>query len=183
MDWFGFWTVPDHPAPDADCLVVLSYAVTDERVPTAPTRAAIRKAASWLRQYPHSLVIMSTGDNQHLGIPNSRVMKDYGMKMGIPARNIVEEARSLTTYENLKYSERLFNKFGRRRLMLVLYDLHVRRTLAIARAMGWRDIRWISATGPGSSAFGIKRFQTFSRLSVFLYEIGAFVYNRIRGEV
>jgi len=40
---------------------------------------------------------MSTGDNQRLGVPNSRVMVEYAVGLGILRESLIEEDRSLST--------------------------------------------------------------------------------------
>jgi uncharacterized SAM-binding protein YcdF (DUF218 family) len=183
MDIFKFWTVPDKPPPAVDCFILLSYCVENAQTPTRPTRAMIQLVANWRKRFPRAFVIMSTGDNQHLGVPNSQVMVAYAKKLGIPAKYLIEEDRSHTTVENLLFSKQIADGRHFRNLTLVLYDLHVKRALAVAEKIGLSDIHWISATSSGSPAYGIKSLQTYSRLTIFLYEILAFVYNLLRGQV
>ena len=183
MDIYKLWTVPDSPPKYTDCFIVLSYAVENARIPTVPTQVAIRLAYTWWKKNPTAKIIMSTGDNQKLGVTNSRVMARYAGKLGIPERLVLEEDRSKTTYENLIFSKQIADRHNLKHITLVMYDLHVRRTLAIARKLGWQEYNWISVSGRGSPAYGIKRFQTYSRLTIFIYEILAYFYNRIRGEL
>ncbi|OGG05067.1 hypothetical protein A2Z33_07345 [Candidatus Gottesmanbacteria bacterium RBG_16_52_11] len=181
-DIFGFYTVKDNPPVQTDCLIVLSYAVRKSE-PTQPTKAAIRLARYWWRRFPSAFVIMSTGDNQRLGIPNSAIMARFGRKVGIPAVKIIEESKSRNTVENLRFSRDLASARGLRHVTLIMYDLHTRRALAVARKSGWSGLTWVSATGSGGPAFGLKYFQTYSRLTIFIYEITAFIYNIFRREV
>jgi uncharacterized SAM-binding protein YcdF (DUF218 family) len=126
---------------------------------------------------------MSTGDNQNLGVSNSTVMAAYAVRMGVPKSRIIEENQSKDTYQNLVYSREITRKMGIRNPTYVTYDLHTRRMLRIARKLGMHDIYYISAGGKGSPAYGIKALQTYSRLTVFIYEILAHIYNLIRGEL
>ncbi|MFC1647158.1 YdcF family protein [Patescibacteria group bacterium] len=183
MSLYKLWNLPDSPPTKPDCFLVLSYAVCDEKSPTIPTQTIIRLAYVWWKRYPKSKVIMSTGDNQGLGIPNSRVMVNFARQLGIPAKNLIEEDKSKDTYTNLIYSQRIVNKEKLKKVTLVLYDFHVRRSLAVAKKIGWNNLNWISTTSVGSPAYGIKRFQTFSRGSIFIYELIAYLYNKIRGEL
>jgi uncharacterized SAM-binding protein YcdF (DUF218 family) len=183
MNLYQRWIVEDNPPVRPDCFVVLSYAVEDGQNPTVPTQAVIRLAAARWKKFPRSVIIMSTGDNQKLGVPNSRVMTLYAVGLGVPRRNLIEENRSRTTYENLIYSREIIKKRKLKNITLVTYDLHMRRTLAVAKKLGWKNLTWVSAPSPGSPAYGIKRFQTYSRLTIFCYELLATVYNRLRGEL
>ncbi|OGG09566.1 hypothetical protein A2154_01405 [Candidatus Gottesmanbacteria bacterium RBG_16_43_7] len=178
-----FWTVGDHPVTRPDCLIVLSYAVESNKRLTKPTQAAINAADKIWKKNPRAVVIFSTGDNQGLGIPNSRVMAAYGRRLGIPTESIIEEDKSLTTYENLLFSFQIARKLKCRKILFVAYDLHIRRMLAIARKMKIYPLYWISATSAGSPAYGIKRFQTYSRLTILVYEMIAYIYNWFKREL
>ena len=90
----NFWTIPDNPPTNPDCFVLLSYALKDRSMPTKPTRSLIELAYRWWLKFPNAKLIMSSGDNQRLGIPNSKVMADYALKLGIPSGVIIEEDRS-----------------------------------------------------------------------------------------
>jgi len=184
MDIFGFWKIKDHPPFEkSDCFIVLSYAVESKENPTKPTKAAIDLALKWRRKFPRSKIIMSTGDNQSLKIPNSRVMKNYAVSKGVSEDDILEESKSKDTYQNLICSIDIANKNKYKNITFVMYDLHVRRMLKIAEKMGLRDFYWVSASSPGSPAYGIKYIQTYSRLTILIYEMLAFIYNIIRRQI
>jgi uncharacterized SAM-binding protein YcdF (DUF218 family) len=183
MDFYKFWTVSDNPPKHTDCFIILSYAVEDIQTPTVPTKATIQLVSKWRNKFPHASVIMSTGDNQKLGVPNSKVMVEYAEQLGIPKRYLIEEGKSWSTYENLICSKEIIDKKKFTHVTLVLYDLHVRRTLAVAAKLGWKNFSWISISSQGSPAYGWKYVQTYSRLTIFLYELLAYVYNWLRGEL
>jgi len=163
--------------------VVLSYAVEDRENPTVPTKAAICLAHRWWKKHPKASIIMSTGNNQRMDVSNSRVMVNYATKLGIPQKYLIEEDKSWDTVTNIKFTDQILQKKKFTRVIYVMYDLHVRRTLAIAKKMGKKDIHWISTASQGSPAYGIKFFQTYSRFTIFCYEILAYVYNRLKGEI
>jgi uncharacterized SAM-binding protein YcdF (DUF218 family) len=173
----------DYPPKKVDFFVLLSYAVADVVNPTLPTKAMIKLVFNWWKKFPRAKIIMSTGDNQGLGISNARVMANYAVKIGIPRQNLIEEDKSKTTYENLIYCQNIINNYKSRNVTYVLYDLHVRRTLAILKKLGWQNYRWISIKSPGSPAYGIKFFQSYSRLTIYIYENLAYVYNWLKGEL
>jgi uncharacterized SAM-binding protein YcdF (DUF218 family) len=161
--------------------VIPSYALVDRLVPTRPTRAQIELAREWWKEYPSAKIIMSTGDNQRLGIPNSAVMVEYAVGLGISRENLIEEGRSLNTYENLLYSMEIIERNGWRQPTLVTMDLYTRRAVATARKLGWDDFYWLSVYSRGEPAHGYKYFQTYSRATILLYEMGALLYSKARG--
>ena len=175
------WTLPDNVPPNPDCFVIPSYALRDRSTPTNPTRAQIQLAYTWWLKFPKAKLIMSTGDNQGLGIPNSRVMAAFAMKLGIPQENIIEEDQSLNTHENLLYSMKIMQREGIKQPTLVTLDLYTRRAVAIGRKLGMAPFHWLSVFAHGEPAYGYKWLQTHSRFTIFCYEIAATVYSKAVG--
>ena len=124
---------------------------------------------------------MCTGDNQGLGIPNSTVMAEYAMKLGLPRENVIEEDRSRNTYQNLRYSMEIIKGLGLKQPTLVTLDLYTRRAVATARKQGWTDFYWLSVFSKGQPAYGYKWIQTHSRFTIFCYEVGAMILSKIVG--
>jgi uncharacterized SAM-binding protein YcdF (DUF218 family) len=175
------WMINDHKPLDPGCFVIPSYALKDRSLPTKPTRAEIELAFEWWQRFPNSKLIMSTGDNQGLGIPNSTVMAEYAMRLGLPRENIIEEDRSRTTHENLLYSMEIIKQQNLKQPTLVTLDLYTRRAVATARKLGWKDFCWLSVFSKGEPAYGYKWLQTHSRFTIFFYEVGAMMLSKIVG--
>jgi uncharacterized SAM-binding protein YcdF (DUF218 family) len=178
-----WWTIADHPPSNPDCFVIPSYALKDRSLPTRPTRAQIELACRWWQSFPGARLIMSTGDNQHLGLPNSTVMAAYAQRLGVPRAHLIEEDRSRNTFENLLYSWQIVEERGFQQPTLVTLDLYTRRAVATARKLGWGDFYWLSVYSRGEPAYGYKWLQTHSRLTIFCYEVGAMLYSKIVGWV
>jgi uncharacterized SAM-binding protein YcdF (DUF218 family) len=176
-----FWHIPDRLPSAPDCLVIPSYALKDRHTPTLPTRAQISVAYIWWRRFPNARLIMSTGDNQALGISNASVMADYAVRLGVPRANIIEEDQSLTTYENMSFTDSIIEGEGLRQPTLVTLDLYTRRAVATARRLGWEDFYWISVYSQGEPASGYKWLQTSSRTTIFCYEVLAMAYSKFVG--
>ncbi|MGD9253154.1 MAG: YdcF family protein [Holophagae bacterium] len=175
------WTIADRPPVQPGCFVVPSYALRSAATPTLPTRAALDVAASWHRRFPSAPILVSTGDNQRLGVTNASVMAAYLSDHGVPTTGIIEEDQSLNTFENLTNCGRIIEKGGFTQPTLVTLDLYTRRAVAVAQKLGWDDVRWISVRADGEPAAGWKWFQTYSRATIFIYEVAAMVYCRLRG--
>jgi uncharacterized SAM-binding protein YcdF (DUF218 family) len=177
------WTIPDHPPSIPGCFVIPSYALKDRSMPTKPTIAQIELAAEWWRRFPNSSLIMCTGDNQRLGLSNASVMAAYAVRIGVPAEKVIEEDKSLNTYENLFYALEIIRERNFRQPTLVTLDLYTRRAVATARKMGWEDFYWLSVYSSGEPAYGYKYFQTHSRFTLYVYELLAMVYSKMVGWV
>jgi uncharacterized SAM-binding protein YcdF (DUF218 family) len=175
------WTIPDHPPSNPDCLVIPSYALLDRSTPTAPTRAQIELAHTWWKRFPQARLILSTGDNQGLGVSNASVMADYAAGLGIPRQCLIEEDRSRNTVQNLRYSMEIIQREGLRQPTLVTLDLYTRRAVATAKKLGWVDFNWLSVYSQGQPAYGYKWLQTNSRITIFCYEVGAMLYSKMVG--
>jgi len=180
---YDLWTIPDNKPVDCDCFIVLSYGVKSRFTPTKPTRELIKLAKKWQKKFPQSKIIMSTGDNQLLGKTNATIMAEYGKKIGIPKNSIIEEGLSMDTYENLTFSKKLMDIHKLKKPTIVAYDFHTKRAVAIANKLGWSGYSWLSAKSPGEGAYGHKYLQTISRLSIFIYEILAWFYNKKKGQI
>jgi uncharacterized SAM-binding protein YcdF (DUF218 family) len=177
------WMIPDHPPSDPGCFVIPSYALKDRFTPTKPTAAEIKLAVEWWRRFPRASLIMCTGDNQRLGVTNASVMAAYAVSLGVPAQNVIEEDRSVNTYENLYNAWQIIQERNFRQPTLVTLDLYTRRAVATARTMGWNDFYWLSVYSSGEPAYGYKRFQTHSRFTLYLYEVLAMFYSKMVGWV
>jgi len=177
------WIIPDQPPDQPGCFVIPSYALKDRRTPTRPTIAQIELAYEWWRKFPRAILIMCTGDNQRLGITNASVMADYAHALGIPRENLIEEDRSLNTYENLFYANEIIQERDLRQPTLVTLDLYTRRAVKTARKINWGDFYWLSVYSPGEPAHGYKWFQTHSRFTLYIYELIAMGYSKLVGWV
>jgi len=177
-DW---WCIDDKPPSHPDCFVIPSYALKNRYLPTRPTRAQIELAYGWWTRFPDAYLIMSSGDNQRLGVTNAQVMADYAVGLGVPREKIIEEDRSLNTYENLLYCLEIIKAKGLKQPTLVTLDLYTRRAVATARKLGWTDFYWLSAFSEGEPAYGYKWLQTHSRFTIFWYELFALLYSKVVG--
>jgi len=176
-----FWTIPDHPPSNPGCLIVPSYALKDRALPTKPTRAQIELAIAWWKQFPRAKIIMCTGDNQGLGVTNARVMVEYAARLGVPRENLIEETASQNTWENLFNGLTIAARQNWTQPTLVTLDLYTRRAVATARQQGWKHFCWLSVFSEGESAYGLKAIQTYSRVTIFCYEVIALVYSKMVG--
>ncbi|MEA3407141.1 MAG: YdcF family protein [Chloroflexota bacterium] len=179
----NWWTIDDNPPSHPECFVISSYALRDRSLPTKPTRAQIELAYQWWKRFPDAYLIMSSGDNQRLGITNAKVMADYAVGLGVPRGSIIEEDRSLNTHENLLYCLKIIEEKGLQQPTLVTLDLYTRRAVATARKLGWSDFYWLSVFSEGEPAYGYKWLQTRSRFTIFWYELFALLYSKMVGWV
>ncbi len=175
------WMIKDNLPQKTDCLIVLSYTVKNKTTPTKLTQAVLDLTYGLWRKFPKAKVIVSTGDNQGLGVTNAQVMKQYLISLGMPENTITKEDKSMNTYENLKYSWSILKKSKYKNITLITLDLHARRSVATAKKLGMENFSWISAYAKGDKAYGKKYLQTYSRFTILAYEILAYCYSAIKG--
>lgn len=175
------WLVPDNPPESCDLLIALSYGLDKNADLTPMTKAVVDKAVELWQKNPRAKIIMSTGDNQRLGVSNARKMAEYAQGRGVAQENIIEEARSKNTYENVKYSVGIAQKLGAKKPALVAYDLHMRRALLTFRKLKI-PIGHISAVSE-RTVVGAGKYWQLNRLTMLVYELLATIYSHLRNWV
>jgi uncharacterized SAM-binding protein YcdF (DUF218 family) len=127
-----------------DAIVVLAGA---SRPPEAQGLAALPaedtlyrclRAVEMYRQGPPCPVVVSGGQmTPNLPVPAlARVMRDFLIGQGIPAEKVVEEDKSLSTYENAVRTARLLHQRGLQRVLLVTSGHHLERAVRCFRRQG-----------------------------------------------
>jgi uncharacterized SAM-binding protein YcdF (DUF218 family) len=173
------WNLPDQLPNKPDCFIALSYAVGGDRRLTPMTRVVLDKILFLNKLFPHAKIIVSTGDNQHLGITNAHLMKEYLVAKGVEYLNIISEDKSANTYENIKYSFALVARYKLVQPVLVTYDLHLRRSLAAVRKLGF-NCGWVSAT-TNEVRMGKRKWWQINRASMLTYEGLAYLVSKVAG--
>lgn len=179
INFINLWLVPDTLVKNPDCLVGLSYALTQEAVPTPMTSSVLNKIITLYKKFPQSRIIVSTGDNQHLGISNAKVMKNYLVRFGVPEEKVIEEDKSSNTFENLVNSGKILTKLELKSPVLITYDLHTRRALATARKIGMKCQSISSSTN--LVTMGKRKIWQFNRPTMLLYEVLVFGLSKVVG--
>lgn len=100
-----------------------------------------------LRQFPSLQVIVSGGQGPNETLSEAAAMQRYLRQHGISAARIIEENRSTTTRENLRFSHRLL-PHPHSRVLVLSSDFHIYRAQRIARRQGLNSTA-IAADTPG----------------------------------
>jgi uncharacterized SAM-binding protein YcdF (DUF218 family) len=149
ISYLAFATLEAKTAPlaevpaDTEAIVVLSGGLwpptpkQPRALPGEETMYRCLAAADLYRGRP-CLVVVSGGtverrDNEP---PLAHVMSDFLVQLGVDADDMVLEDRSRTTYENALESQRMLQRLGRRRVVLVTDALHMPRAAACFRRVG-----------------------------------------------
>ncbi len=100
------------PQKDVDFLIILGCGIRKDGTPTPLLRGRVDRAIRFYeRQMERSgkelIFIPSGGQGADEVIAESTAMKNYLIECGIPERLIVEENRSTTTFENMRFSKEI----------------------------------------------------------------------------
>lgn len=98
-----------HPQHDKDFLIVLGCGIRRDGTPTPLLRARLDCALAFAKAQKAEtgrdlLFVTSGGQGPDEVTSESACMKAYLLSQGVPENRIIEEDRSTSTYENMKYS-------------------------------------------------------------------------------
>ena len=120
--------------PDLDYLVVLGAAVKGTE-PGEALRLRIQAAARYLEANPRTVARVSGGRGTGEEITEAECMERELLRLGIPPERIVQENRSQSTAENIRFSYELMPG-QTARVGILSNNFHIFRAVAIARKQG-----------------------------------------------
>lgn len=181
--WLGSMTHQDTRAPADVILVLGAGSYIDDRI--NPCLVARVAHAAALHQDAYApIVVMSGGDDSQWETVNeSATMRAIGIARGIPAEQVYREGESTSTYENIIFSDEVFEQIEAetgseiRSVLLVTEAYHNPR--AALTAIGNLDETVYLAPTDASECW--QRWGYLSRF--FLREPIAFWYYLISGKI
>lgn len=139
--------------PGLDYVIVLGAQVR-ESGPSRVLRYRLDKAIEYLEANPDSTCIVSGGQGSNEPFPEAQGMADYLEEQGIDGERIIQESKSTTTEENIRFSRALIanDKSGgnvqNASIGVVTNNFHMFRALQIAHANGLPQAQGIPAGSP-----------------------------------
>lgn len=125
-------------AAEADYVIILGAKVNGTR-PSLSLKARLDTAVVYLNRYPDAQVIVSGGQGADEGISEAECMYNYLVEAGISKERIIQENRSASTVENLRFSAGLFD-IRENSVVIITNDFHVFRSVQIAEKMGYGQV-------------------------------------------
>jgi uncharacterized SAM-binding protein YcdF (DUF218 family) len=124
-------------AYDEDAVVVLGAGLRGES-PSLVLKNRLDAAAGYHKANPRAIIIVSGGKGSKDTIPASQVMARYLMEVGVPEDKIIEEDRSASTFENIKFSaEILAERFPEGcKTVVITSDFHIYRAVRFMEMAG-----------------------------------------------
>lgn len=136
------------PEPNLDYIVVLGARVNGTE-PSGALRNRIDRAADYLEENPDTRAILSGGQGEGEEISEAQCMLERMTARGVDPARLMLEDRSTDTSENLIFSREFIPEGAS--VGLVTNNFHILRALALARGLGWKDVKpvpvatsWIS---------------------------------------
>lgn len=121
-----------------DCVIVLGAGLNGE-TPTLVLAQRLDSALRYIAENPGTTVIVSGGQGTGETITEAEGMKRYLVRHGIPEELVIKEEKSTSTYENMVFSKKLYERelgTGLNRVMIITNDFHMFRSKLLARRAG-----------------------------------------------
>jgi uncharacterized SAM-binding protein YcdF (DUF218 family) len=132
-----------------DSLIVLGSGLKGE-TPTLVLLERLNYSVEYLNENPNMKAIVSGGQGFGESITEAEGMKRYLVSRGISEDRIIKEEKSTSTYENMIFSKKVYEKTTGKKLekvMLITNDFHMFRSKLLARRVGLEPYS-ISASTP-----------------------------------
>lgn len=151
---FGAWD----RARSADVAIVLGSSVYGSHV--SPVFAGRLEHAIFLyRQHTVKKILVTGGMSAGNARADSEVGRDFVVRAGVPAGDVLVETRSRTTLENLSEAQAVMQRDGMRSAVVVSDPMHLARAALMARQLGMDAV-----TSPASTS----RFKGFGPRTDFM---------------
>lgn len=138
------------PAYDKDFVIILGCGLRKDGTPTPLLQGRIDRALDFYRTQKEKtgkefIFITSGGQGADEAVSESAAMKQYLLENGIPEKQIIEENRSASTYENMKFSKEIIDSINPDgKVIFSTTNYHLFRSGVFARRVKMR------ATGIGA---------------------------------
>lgn len=96
-------------SPKVKYLIVLGAGLKGD-IPSEVLKYRLNKAVEYFKENPDTIFIVSGGQGKDELISEAEAMKIYLSERGIPIKNIIKEDKSTSTYENLKFSDKIIKE-------------------------------------------------------------------------
>ena len=97
--------------PKVKYLIVLGAGLKGD-IPSEVLKYRLNKAVEYYKKNPDTIFIVSGGQGKDEWISEAEAMNIYLFKKGVPLKNIIKEDKSTSTYENLKFSDKIIKEKG-----------------------------------------------------------------------
>lgn len=127
----------------SDVIIVLGAQVKADGTPSVALERRLTLALEVYKKSPQMIIVCGAQGTDEPATEAS-VMRAWLLERGVPPEQVLEEAHSFNTRENLENAKALMETNGLAKALVITSDYHVARALRLCRDVG------IDATGKGS---------------------------------
>lgn len=122
---------------EPEYVIVLGAQVKGTR-PSKALAKRLEKADAYAREHPAARFILSGGQGENEDISEAQCMYEYLTQRGIGKERLILEDRSVSTRENLLFSDEL-SGCAQTACGILSNNFHICRALKLARTLGYKD--------------------------------------------
>ncbi len=160
------------PAEEYDAIVVLGAQVKPDGSPSVQLQWRLDAAYdAWEARNVPVVVCGAQGGDEPA--PEAYVMRDVLLSKGIPSQQVLTDAESYNTRQNIRHAARLLADTGASKVLIVTSDYHLPRAMAIAADEG------LDATGLPSPTKPEYWLKNHAREALAWIKYGAQKYLRL----
>ena len=123
------------PMADYNAIIVLGCQVKPGGTPSLQLTWRLDAAYDAWQASP-CMIVVTGGQGKDEPAPEGRVMRDYLLRLGVPAEQILCDESSVNTRENLRFARDLLGSEKEWRVLVVSSDYHLPRAIAMAQDEG-----------------------------------------------
>ncbi len=131
-------------APQGADYMIVAGALVYSYGPSPVLKYRLDAAASYLKENPSTICIVTGGKGTNEVRPEAEVMAEYLVSKGIAGERILLEPLSSTTTENMQNASALFDAKNRS-VVIVTSNFHLFRAMRIAKKQGIPNVTGIAA--------------------------------------
>lgn len=132
----GLYAYRDETRP-ADAAIILGAAVY-RKVPSPVFRERIRHGIALYTSGTVRKLVFTGGRAQGDDFAESEAARNMAIREGVPAKDILIETSSTTTWLNFRHAKTLMDAAGIRTVLVVSDPMHMRRSMLMARGIGMK---------------------------------------------
>lgn len=154
--------LPSQGEDNLDYIIVLGAAVYGTE-PSPVLRKRLETAAEYLKRNQDTVVIVSGGQGPGEDISEAKCMETFLLEKGICKNRIIQEEKSETTVENIRFSSS-FIRGQEASVGIVSSNFHIFRAVVTARSNGLKHACGIAAPFGGLLLphYVVREFLTFT---------------------
>jgi uncharacterized SAM-binding protein YcdF (DUF218 family) len=194
LKWEKMTPADEELLPQYDVGIVLSgmvwYDSQTGNINFLQSSDRIWKAVKLYKENRIKKILISGGDAELFvdGAVEALLLKDFLIKIGIPADDIITEVASRNTYENATFTAKLLEKHPHNNLLLITSAMHMRRAESCFRKAGLNCDIYPVDLYSGSRRFGVEdllipNIRTLFNWNAFIHEIFGVVSYKVAGYI